>query len=1821
MNNPFIMIQSPLRRRLRIPFAAALFQLAGLGAADCAYTDPSIDLRTVSTATNANQPIVVLQPATGTTVTLVATPGNFTPTSYSWSQVPATLNSFATTGTATFSATQTSVPQVGVTLPATGIYQFRVVATDGASTVSRYTWVNVWDRVSALNPLQLVGKNPDIAPPTSVRQLSLDPGPYCHPRLLFSRRDWPELSGKAVTSNEVTTAVNSLKTRLSNHFDKPGDALNNYASVLRTYANGGYDPACYNNTVLPAYAAAGGAISGSLLGKNPDGSFYDALETACYLAWIGTDPTLPHASVPAAAQARFNDLAMLVAAASKVELTRNAGANPFYNLAISYDLIYDWMTAAQQADARDHLYAIGYGWYNGGGGGIQKTPPIIQGGRSQNGDFPNLADSIILPALVIEGEEASVTAAVQSTYGPTAAYATGASAWPYASPASVSNLYRQSRWNTDWLVTPWGSMLNATDYFELSMTYAAPGTLALARRGQNQFVTTHFYQSSLGCFYSLAPRESDGKMVLYDHHDGLGYGNGSSTNNGRYIIKYMYPDDPMVDYVYRSFRAEGGNELAQAIFGSQPSALNLSNVAQAKNLSLTKLDPLRGCTTTRNGWAENDLAVYFESRGDVEGHMHAEANNFSLYALGRAWSSPPGYHCTINDLAATVLIQKPALAADPATQGYIGESPSSATTSPTNGNFPTPPGKLLEVTEDPGKQWTLFAGDASAAYNYGFVPGSSQKIDTGKKPADFFYDGVLRHLLPQYQTDFTTSHLVVNDDAFNPVEYALRTLFTVRGSQPYVLVIDDITVDGVNPRNYRWSMPCAVSFGGSGGRFVNASNNSVYSSLAIRPGATATDATLYHSPIDDEHSSGQTGLPRLLLRDVTAQSTAGQPAIFLDNRPSGFAGGNLTYGYDNNSKTFTYVPSNRVMIPRVNVVSPAYKVLLFPYLTGENTPVTSWNANKTVLTVDLSNGTVDQITFDSTHADHRTRVSGFSRIKGHAAPTVNLPANLVISADGTSANGQPGGAATFSVTASDYLGNPLTPSLSSPSGTVFPSGINTVQVSAIDSLGQQTTRTFKVTVIPGAPVVSVAAIKNISSSGTDYGITLSWPTLFNTTGYNVKRATQPGGPYTTLSSNQSATTFTDAGLTGTGYHYIVTAMLDSYEGTPCPEIALAPPAGDTLTPGSIGTAVGDGVYKSGDGYVLTASQGDIGAYSEQCTFMSMPWTGDGSFTARLTSVSASPSGASVSQYSAFGVMMRSNTSNNCAFAMSGYNTYVAPIFFKHRDATGALGTGASLFNYSGVAIPVWSRLVRSGSMFSAFYSFDGSTWTPVGTPAAVPVSSTALVGLAVSPQNPVTTTAVFDNLVLLKTPAVSMNASSISLSWAGSLAASYSVQRASQVDGPFVTIASELTASGYTDHPAAGGVYYYTVTASGATAGSTVSPVVSISPSRWLGGAGNWGTGSTANWVSGVDPNGPGQSAWFGMQSAGGQVILDQNRTVGSLSFDNPAGYTLSGAGVLTLQGTGSSADLSNINGNNTLGTAVVLGSNLIANVWNLAEQLTISGTISGAGGLTKLGNGTLVLTGTNSYTGTTTIAAGSLAVTGSLANTAVEVKSGASLGGTGALGGTVTVRSGGHLAHALAATAGAQVAQPITGQLVFESGTLLDLTAVAAPAAGVYTLMTAAKGITGSLPTVNLPAGLTGTVSIDPGSIPNRLLLAVGTGYDIWIAGFTFAPGADLTATGDPDGDGMSNLMEYGLGTLPNSAVSRTTPVLATVANHLTLTFTRSRGDVTYIIEAGSDLSAWSTIATNPGIIGASTTVTDTVDISTADPARRFLRLRVTNP
>ncbi len=937
----------------------------------------------------------------------------------SLTRVPDRINPLDSKGTATIGKLSPTGDCV-VSLSAPGVYQFRAKLERGADTTIRQAWVYVWDNVPALSPGK-VGAYPDATPPRSVRRLAPDPGPYKHPRLLFTNAEWPEVNHRNRTGRVASYGLYILLQNLSQTLDDPTKPVGKLAQQLDAYAQSNYTgPAPDPKDIV-------------------DNQLYDPLYQACYVAWLMRDPKIPMEDQPPALIARGKQLARITAAAAHLHFAaqwdRATGKinvdGPLHignleklgwpddftslqNLPYCYDFIYDWMDRSQRQEVRDFLYAVSFARHYSYAFDHGKP----NDGLNQNGDFGNQGDNGIPPQLAIEGEEESVSPEVVKAFGipdPNSEAAmwmkpstyTDVCAWPHSTVATVDNLNRQFRMLNEWFLDPWGFNVTHVAYLGLSTTWYLKASIAFAHRGESIFVTSNYYNAVMSDFYTLEPGEKecitqspqDPKfqapnfrtwLVNCDHHDG-----GRGRPLMYFVWKYMYPDDPLVDYDYRAFLPCQWNwgwrlndpELA-SMFGIDPGIngeeMPLEAVASIKKLPLLKFEPLHSIAISRNSWNVNDLNIWFDCDwAPSAGHQHAEKNSFSMYALGRMWCVPPGYHCTISDLQNQVLIQDPRYESDPASNGYIGESPSSATQVPPHeGNFPTPPGKLLEVSESPDHLYTTFAGDATDSYRCGFH--GPRPLNTGKKCADYMYPGLIGYLgtFGDYMTKPFDQLVAVSQTDYNPVQYAIRTVLLVRGKRPYVLSVDDIRKDDA-PHNYRWNMNDAEGFAaGQDNKFLGPDGKTVYSSLVIEPGATATQAIFRHSPIDDDapNQPGREGLPRLLVRELSLPEGQKQPPIALQSRPLSDDLGDAQHpafaiGVDNNSHKFTYEPSNCVQIDRNSVVEPHYIVLLFPFRTGEPMPLTRWDAKHTKLIIDLRNGLIDTITVDTTHPDHRTRLS------------------------------------------------------------------------------------------------------------------------------------------------------------------------------------------------------------------------------------------------------------------------------------------------------------------------------------------------------------------------------------------------------------------------------------------------------------------------------------------------------------------------------------------------------------------------------------------------------------------------------------------------------------------------------------------------------------------------------------------------------------------------------------------------------------------------------------------------------------------------------
>lgn len=367
--------------------------------------------------------------------------------------------------------------------------------------------------------------------------------------------------------------------------------------------------------------------------------------------------------------------------------------------------------------------------------------------------------------------------------------------------------------------------------------------------------------------------------------------------------------------------------------------------------------------------------------------------------------------------------------------------------------------------------------------------------------------------------------------------------------------------------------------------------------------------------------------------------------------------------------------------------------------------------------------------------------------------------------------------------------------------------------------------------VPAAPVL-------IAGNGR---IALSWPPAPGASAYHLHRATSTTGPFSTIASSLTTTSYLDTGLTnGTTYHYKVSsvnaagesAMSDSSSGTPT--TAVLPPPWVHRDIGSPGVAGGASYDNST--FTVLASGSDIGGGSDQFHFVSLPTAGNCEIYARVTSLTNTNSLAKA------GVMIRKSLDADSPFAIVAVTpTTSNGVRFQYRATTGATAAEQSRSTGNGRNPPEWLRLVLSGTTVTAYRSNSTSAptnWTSLGSVTIPDLEGALHIGLAVTSRtNTVNTTATFTTVttVLATPPAPSSltattGVNDLLLAWsASSGATSYTVKRASSPGGTYSTVATGLTGTTFTQTGlASGSTWYYVVSATNAVGEGANSHTVAV---------------------------------------------------------------------------------------------------------------------------------------------------------------------------------------------------------------------------------------------------------------------------------------------------------------------------------------------------------------------------------------------------------
>jgi YVTN family beta-propeller protein len=220
-------------------------------------------------------------------------------------------------------------------------------------------------------------------------------------------------------------------------------------------------------------------------------------------------------------------------------------------------------------------------------------------------------------------------------------------------------------------------------------------------------------------------------------------------------------------------------------------------------------------------------------------------------------------------------------------------------------------------------------------------------------------------------------------------------------------------------------------------------------------------------------------------------------------------------------------------------------------------------------------------------------------------------------------------------------------------------------------------------------------------------------------GYRIYR---DGG--STPIATVTTTSYSNTGLTAnTSYSYQVRAYDNAGNESASSSTATATtPAAPTWSSGDIGAVAAAGSFTdNGTSLTITGSGADIWGTADEFQFAYRTLNGDGTMTARVTSITNG------NVWSKVGLMVRESSAAN-----SRHGTiYIGAgkgASFQYRVNNGGSSAGD---NGDGVlTIPRWIRIQRQGNVVIGFFSPDGVTWTQRGTVTLTGLPTSVLIGVA-----------------------------------------------------------------------------------------------------------------------------------------------------------------------------------------------------------------------------------------------------------------------------------------------------------------------------------------------------------------------------------------------------------------------------------------------------------------------------------------------------------
>ena len=469
------------------------------------------------------------------------------------------------------------------------------------------------------------------------------------------------------------------------------------------------------------------------------------------------------------------------------------GATQEGTLGLMYDFAYNWMTDAQRQTVRGVCSQASRGMTNIG-------CQTLYGQTTNSSNWITWSARLIFPTLAIEGE-----------------------------PGYDPSTYQRCVYAYRGVVTR-GIFAGGEGYEGMGKFFTFnEHMMAMARRGENLLACTHLHDAFHS--YFIASLNPWGKGDTF--YDSLaGTDDHVSRNADILAYKYLFPKDVAVDYVYRNNIKPDYSTFAEAVNTRHPflatealvSALyaadfdeTLTNEQEraevTKSMPLTYFSDDTCNMITRSSWDSDALYLNYLDRAVRGGHQYSDRSHFSIYSDGRYW----GIYHRMRQVGeqylprnrSVVLVDNEGPTLAPGKSVAFEDQPLASFTATdlkpsfdyiANGLFPEKDRSQIVMLPFTNNDFRLHPS---------LIPWMNLPVDAGPdwysstKPTLWgLYGGP-----PAGKNNYPPPSVLWHK-AEIPMQKAFRTAGMVRGTHPYVLIVDDVQKDD-QTRDYNWGMTVA----------------------------------------------------------------------------------------------------------------------------------------------------------------------------------------------------------------------------------------------------------------------------------------------------------------------------------------------------------------------------------------------------------------------------------------------------------------------------------------------------------------------------------------------------------------------------------------------------------------------------------------------------------------------------------------------------------------------------------------------------------------------------------------------------------------------------------------------------------------------------------------------------------------------------------------------------------------------------------------------------------------------------------------------------